>query len=343
MTLAQLAELVQGQLHGDGSLVIKGARPLLEAGPADITFVENEKYARQLPRSKAAAAVVHQLVPSCALAQIITPDPLAAFAVIVQHLRGHKDKRPARLDPRAAIHPTARIGPGCTVLPFAFVGEGSVLGARCLIHSQVSIGRNCRIGDDVVLHPGVVLYDGTVLGNRVIVHANSVLGADGFGYRFQGGRHEKVPQLGHVEIGDDVEIGACSTIDRGTFESTQIGPGTKIDNLVQVAHNCRIGQHNLLVSQVGIAGSTTTGDYVVIAGQVGVAEHLHIGTGAVIGARAGVMRDVPPGQRMLGAPATPEKEQKRLVMTLARLPELARDIKRIKQHLHLDEPETQAG
>ena len=150
------------------------------------------------------------------------------------------------------------------------VGEGSVLGARCRLHSGVVVGRNCRLGDDVVLHPHVVLYDGTILGNRVIVHANAVLGADGFGYRFQGGRHVKMPQFGSVEIGDDVEIGAGTTIDRGTFQATRIGAGTKIDNLVQIGHNCQIGKHNLFVSQVGIAGSCSTGDYVVMAGQVGV-------------------------------------------------------------------------
>jgi UDP-3-O-[3-hydroxymyristoyl] glucosamine N-acyltransferase len=189
----------------------------------------------------------------------------------------------------------------------------------------------------VTLYPGAVLYDGTVLGDRVVVHAHAVLGADGFGYRFQDGRHVKVPQLGHVEVGDDVEIGAGTTIDRGTFQATRIGAGTKIDNLVQIGHNCRIGRHNVLVSQVGIAGSCTSGDYVVLAGQVGVADHIHLGDRAVIGARAGVTKDVPAGQRMLGAPATPEREQKRIMMTLEKLPELRRDLRRVMQHLGLDE------
>src|SRR5581483_11593935 len=144
-------------------------------------------------------------------------------------------------------------------------------------------------------------------------HSNTVIGADGFGYRMQGGRHLKVPQLGHVEIGSDVEIGACTTIDRGTFQATRIGAGSKIDNLVQVAHNCQVGRHNLLVSQVGIAGSSSTGDYVVIAGQVGIVDHVHIGDRAVIGAKAGVTKDIAPGERMLGAPATPEREQKRIM------------------------------
>src|SRR5262249_52828282 len=154
--------------------------------------------------------------------------------------------------------------------------ENTSLGARCHVHPHVVIGRGCKIGDDVVLYPGCVIYDGTVLGDRAIIHANAVLGADGFGYRFQAGKHVKVPELGHVEVGDDVEIGACTTIDRGTFQATRIGTGTKIDNLVMIAHNCRIGRHNMLVSQVGIAGSCNTGDHVVMAGQVGVADHVTI-------------------------------------------------------------------
>src|SRR5204862_8014669 len=171
-------------------------------------------------------------------------------------------------------------------------------------HSGGALGRFCRLGDDVTIYPNAVLYDATEVGHRVVIHANAVLGADGFGYRLQNGRHAKVPQLGHVEIGDDVEIGACTTIDRGTFQATTIGEGTKIDNLVQVAHNCQIGKHNLFVSQMGIAGSSTTGDYVVIAGQAGITDHVHIGTGAVIGAKSGVTKDVTAGQRTLGAPAT---------------------------------------
>jgi UDP-3-O-[3-hydroxymyristoyl] glucosamine N-acyltransferase len=184
-----------------------------------------------------------------------------------------------------------------------------------------------------------VLYDGTILGHRAIVHANAVLGADGFGYRFHDGKHVKVPQLGHVEVGDDVEVGACTTIDRGTFQATRVDAGTKIDNLVQVGHNCHIGKHNLLVSQVGIAGSCSTGDFVVMAGQVGIADHIHIGTGAVIGAKAGVTKDIPDGQRTLGAPATPERDQKRILMSLEKLPDIRRDIRKIKQQLGIKDDE----
>jgi UDP-3-O-[3-hydroxymyristoyl] glucosamine N-acyltransferase len=214
-----------------------------------------------------------------------------------------------------------------------------VVGARCRLHSGAVVGRHCRLGDDVTLYPNAVLYDGTVLGDRVMVHANAVLGADGFGYRLQGGRHVKVPQLGHVEVGADAEVGACTTIDRGTFQATRVGEGTKIDNLVQIGHNCQIGRHNLFVSQLGIAGSSSTGEYVVIAGQVGIVDHCHIGDRAVIGAKAGVTKDVPAGQRMLGAPATPERDQKRILMSLEKLPEIRRDLRKIKQHLGLKDDE----
>jgi UDP-3-O-[3-hydroxymyristoyl] glucosamine N-acyltransferase len=338
-TVRQLAELVQGQVHGDGDLVIHGARTLGEARAGDISFLEHEKHARQLADSQASAAVVPVSWPANGRTLIQVADPLAAFITIVRHLHGRAEPPPHGIDPLASVHPTAQLGADPSVFPFAVVGEGSVVGARCKIHSHAVVGRFCRLGDDVTLYPGCVLYDNTVVGDRAIVHANAVLGADGFGYRLQNGRHVKVPQLGHVEVGDEVEIGACTTIDRGTFRATRVGEGTKIDNLVMVAHNCQIGRHNLLVSQMGIAGSSSTDDYVVIAGQVGVVDHVHIGAGTVVGGQAAVTKDVPPGQRLLGSPATDEREQKRMLMSLQQLPEIRRDVRRIKQHLGLGDKE----
>ena len=337
VTLRELAELVQGRMVGDADLAIHAARTLAEALPGDITFAEDEKHAALLHSCKASAAVVPAHLPANGLSVIEVGDPLAAFVAIVRRLHGRPEPPPHGIDSRAYIHASAQIGAAASILPFASVGEGSVIGARCRLHSGAVVGRHCRLGDDVVLHPNAVLYEGTVIGNRVTVHANAVIGADGFGYRPHNGRHVKVPQFGHVQIGDDCEIGACTTIDRGTFQATRIGEGTKIDNLVQIAHNCQIGRHNLFVSQVGIAGSSSTGDYVVIAGQVGIVDHVHIGERAMLGAKAGVTKDVPPGQRMLGAPATPEREQKRVLMTLERLPQMRRDLRRIKQHLGLED------
>lgn len=337
VTVRQLADWVQGEVVGDGDHPIRNARTLAEAEPGDITFVEDERHLPAWSGSRASAAVVRPTVPGNGRPLIRVADPLMAFVTIVQRLRGAPADADHRIDPTAHIHPTAVLAADVSVGPYAVIGAGTVVGPRARIHAGVCVGRDCRLGEDVVLYPHAVLYDHCHLGNRVIVHANAVLGADGFGYRTHDGRHVKVPQLGRVEVADDVEIGACSTIDRGTFGPTRIGTGTKIDNLVMVGHNCQIGRHNLLVSQVGIAGSTNTGDYVVMAGQVGVADHLQIGSGAILGAKAGVHKDVPPGARMLGAPATPDREQMRIMMSLERLPELRKDVKKIKHLLGLED------
>ena len=313
-TVQELAALVEGRVEGAGDAVAVAARPLGEAGPSDISFIENEHHLRHLKDTRAAAVVVaaalldkarpYLIGRSAPLTLVAVKDALGAFVTIAQQLQGQPRQAPHGIDPKASVE-AAAIGPDPSIHAFAVVGAGTTIGARCQIHAGVVIGRNCRLGDDVILYPNVVLYDNTVVGHRTQIHANAVIGADGFGYRFHEGRHVKVPQLGLVEIGDDVEIGACTTIDRGTFQATRVGSGTKIDNLVMIGHNCQVGRHNLLVSQVGIAGSCTTGNYVVMAGQVGVADHIHFGDGCQIGARSGVMRDVPAGERILGARASP--------------------------------------
>ncbi len=335
-SLQQLAAIVQGTIRGDAATLIHAARPLGEASAGDITFIETDKHLGELAKSQASAAVVPHSVQNVDRPVIQAADPLAAFVAIVRHMHGRPELPVHGVDPKADIHPSVQLGPEVSIHPFASVGEGTVIGARCRLHPGCVIGRWCKLGDDVTLYPNAVLYDGTVLGNRVIVHANAVLGADGFGYRQQNGKHVKVPQQGNVELGDDVEIGACTTVDRGTFGPTRIGQGTKIDNLVQVGHNCRIGRHNLFVSQMGIAGSSSTGDYVIVAGQVGIVDHVHIGDRAIIGAGSGVPQDVPAGQVVLGAPARPARDQKRILLTLDKLPEMRRDLERIKKHLGLD-------
>lgn len=352
VTVAQLAALVEGKVYGNPELAVLAARSLQEAGPHDISFLENERNLRFLQDTKAGVLVVTPGVVArlkdtefATITLLEVADPLLAFVRVVQHLHGEPARPPVGIHSRASVDPSATVGPDCSILPFAVVGKNSVLGARCQVHPHAVVGADCVLGDDVVLHPGVVLYHGTRLGNRVVVHANTVLGADGFGYRFQGGKHVKVPQLGHVSVADDVEIGACATVDRGTFEATRIGAGTKIDNLVMIAHNCRIGQHNLLVSQVGIAGSCTTGDYVVMAGQVGVADHVTIHDRAVVGAGSGVPSDIPAGQRVLGYPCWPERDAKRILLSLANLPAVCKDVRQIKQKLGIEseKPERLAG
>ncbi len=337
--LRQLAEWVGGEVVGDADTPIDAARPLSDAQAGDITFAEDDRHIEQMHHCPAAAAVVPLKTTLTVKPLIRVGDPLMAFAQIAQRLKGPPPPPPTGVHPLACVHPTATIGHDVCIDPFAVIGPGCVIGARCRIGSGVNLGSNCHLGDDVTLHPNVVLYAGCILGRSVIVHSNTVIGADGFGYRPHDGRQVKVPQLGHVEIGDDVEIGACTTIDRGTFGPTRIGAGTKIDNLVQIAHNCQVGQHNLFVSQVGIAGSSSAGDHVVIAGQSGIADHIHIGARAIIGAMAGVHKNVPDGAAMLGIPATPIIEQKRILKTLEKLPKMRQELMQIKKALRLpDEP-----
>lgn len=337
ITVRQLAERVRGEVLGDGDLPISNARTLADAQPGDITFVEHDRHLTAWHSSRASAAIVLPSVTVNGRPIIRVADPLMAFAQVVQELRGGRREPTHEVSPAAHVHPTAKLAAGVSVGPFAVVGEGCEIGANSTIHAGAVLGRCCKLGEGVVIHPHAVLYDDCVLGNRVIIHGNAVIGADGFGYRVQDGRHAKVPQLGCVEIEDDVEVGACTTIDRGTFGPTRVGAGTKIDNLVMVGHNCRIGRHNILCSQVGIAGSTTTGDYVVMAGQVGVADHLTIGDRVTIMAKSGVSGNIASGMQVLGMPAIPHKEQARILMTMDKLPEIRKDVNRMKKHLGLEE------
>jgi UDP-3-O-[3-hydroxymyristoyl] glucosamine N-acyltransferase len=260
-----------------------------------------------------------------------------AFVDVVQHLRGSHSDRLHGIDPSAYVHPTAKLADGVAIGPNAVIGAGTVIGPNAVLHAGVTIGRECTLGADVIVYPRVVLYDNCRLGNRVIIHSNAVIGADGFGYRLHGGKHIKVPQIGGVVIEDDVEIGACATIDGGTFNPTRIGIGTKIDNHVMIAHNCRIGRHNVIAAQVGIAGSSTTGDFVVIAGQVGVADHVTIGDRAVLAAQAGATKSVPADAKVFGTPAIPISDQLRQMACVAKLPELMKVFQRLKKQLGLEE------
>jgi UDP-3-O-[3-hydroxymyristoyl] glucosamine N-acyltransferase len=329
-TLRELAELVGGVLVGDPDRVILAARPLTDATADDLTFLDGPKRLDQLNASPAAAIIPSDLATERSDV-IRVGDPLAAFILVARSLHGRPEPAPIGIHPQSAVDPTAVVGPGGSVHAFASIGAGSRIGARCTIHPGAVVGAGCTLGDDVTLHPHAVLYPGCVVGSRVTIHAHAVVGADGFGYRFQAGRHEKVPQLGHVEIADDVEIGAGTTIDRGTFGPTRIGEGTKIDNLVMIAHNVRIGRHNIIVSQSGFAGSSGTGDYVVVAGQVGIVDHVFIGDRSVIGGQAAVTKDVPPDSRMLGSPATLERDQKRILMSLHHLPEFRRELRELQE------------
>jgi len=329
--LAELAALVGGELVGDGELVIHGAAPLQDAQPGQITLFNGSERNRGIRNCQASAVVAPKGFDPGERAAILVTDPYRAFAKVMCFFHPPRQARRVGISPLAVISPTARLGKNVDVYPFATIGDDVVIGDGSTIHSGAHIMAGSQIGENVTIFPNAVLYENTVVGPRCIIHAGAVLGAHGFGYTFADGHYELSPQLGNVVLGADVEIGANSTVDRGTFGPTVIGEGTKIDDLVMVAHNCRIGRHNMLCSQVGIAGSTSTGDYVTMAGQVGVRDHVHIGTGALLGAMAGVINDVPDGARMIGIPATPEREQKFKQAALSRLPEMRRDLRNLQR------------
>jgi UDP-3-O-[3-hydroxymyristoyl] glucosamine N-acyltransferase len=240
------------------------------------------------------------------------------------------DEHPAGVHPDARIHATARIDPTAHVGPGCVVGPRVELGARVVLMGGNHVGRDTRIGDDTCLFPNVVVYPGSQIGRRVTVHAGSVIGSDGYGYVLDEGRHRKVLQVGHVILHDDVGIGANAAIDRGALGATVIGEGTKIDNLVHVAHNVVIGRHCLIMGQVGFAGSTRLGDYSVVASQSGIAGHLTIGRQAVIGAKSGVMRDIPDGGKVLGIPAAPDRQAKRQMIAVQQLPDLIHRLRELE-------------
>ncbi len=332
-TLAELADLVGGTLTAGASVVVTAAAPLDEVAASELTFIDQPERSTQAAASPAAAVLVPLGVTCAGKPTIEVPDVHTAFSQIVMAFRCRRSETPGGISPAASISPTAQIAATATIGPAATIGDDVTIGAGSTIHAGAHLMAGCEIGENVTIFPAAVLYEDTVVGNRCVIHGGAVLGGYGFGYRQQNGQHQLSAQLGNVVIGDDVEVGSNCTIDRGTYSSTRIGNGTKIDNLVQIAHNCQIGNHNLLCAQVGIAGSTSTGDYVVMAGQVGVRDHVHIGEGARIGAMAGVSNDIAPGVVAFGAPAIPERDQKVLLASLAKLPEMRREFKQVRKTL----------
>jgi UDP-3-O-[3-hydroxymyristoyl] glucosamine N-acyltransferase len=333
--VAELAELLGGTLVGDGSASISSALPFEEATPGSITLIADKKHHDKLAGCNASAVILPKTLVPGHLPAIVVDDPMAAILRVAILLSPRTDGLQSGIDTNASIHSTVKMGKGCSVGAFAVIEAGVVLGDRCVIHPHAVIRSGARLGSDVEIHPHAVIYPRTSIGDRCIIHSGAIIGSDGFGYKTRNGRHEKIPQVGIVDIAADVEIGANSTVDRATFGTTRIGEGTKIDNQVMVGHNCQIGKHNILVSHVGISGSVTTGDYVVLAGKVGIADHVHIGTGAVLGASSGVHADIPAGQVYLGTPARPERETKRLALLMEKLPEMRRQIAELQTHLGL--------
>jgi UDP-3-O-[3-hydroxymyristoyl] glucosamine N-acyltransferase len=315
MKLAQLAQEIEAQLFGDQSFEVSGAATLEEAGERHVSFLSNPQYAKQLKTTRAGAVIVGHKV-ACEHPNLLrTADPYLAFAKAVVALHGYRR------------HPHGGIHAGAFVDKTATVGEGTVM------YPGVYVGPRVRIGRDCVLYPNAVIYDDCILGERVIIHAGASIGHDGFGYATSKGVHHKIPQVGNVVIEDDVEIGANTAIQRAAVGSTVIGKGSKIDSLVAIGHGVKIGPYALLVSQVGIAGSTTLGHHVTLGGQVGVPGHLSIGNNVTVAAQGGVIHDVPDSSTLLGSPAMPLVQARRVYSLFTKLPELLQRIRQLESQV----------
>jgi UDP-3-O-[3-hydroxymyristoyl] glucosamine N-acyltransferase len=321
-TLADLAAELRGEVIGDGSVEIRGVAGIKEAGPGDITFLANSRYDAYLDETRATAVICSPGTRSAPMPVLVVENPYLAFQRIVRLFRPELFRPVTGVHPSALVAAEARLEEGVSIGAHCVIEPGAVIGARAVLMPGCYVGHAASIGEDSFLFPHVTIREECVVGCRCILHPGVVVGSDGFGFALDAGRYHKVPQVGNVVIGDDVEIGANTTIDRATTASTRIGDGTKIDNLVQIGHNVVIGKHCIVVAQVGISGSTELGDYVTLAGQVGLAGHLKIGTGATVGAQSGVPRDVEPGAIVSGYPAMPHNLWRRLVALIPKLPQL---------------------
>jgi UDP-3-O-[3-hydroxymyristoyl] glucosamine N-acyltransferase len=337
MRLSQLADLIGGRLVGDPSLVITGIAPIREAAAGQIAFLSNPRYVSELATTRASAVILaprHEEAPAPpALGRIIVDDPYYGMCQVIRHFYD-RPVQPMGVSPLASIGQAVTLGRQISIHPFVVIGDRAVIGDRVILHPGCYIGEEAVIGDDSLLHPNVTVRERVRLGRRVIIHSGTVVGSDGFGYAFHGGQHHKIPQVGTVIIEDDVELGSNVSVDRATLGQTVIGRGTKVDNLVQIAHNVTIGERSIIVAQAGISGSTTLGKGVVLAGQVGVVGHLTIGDGVRVGAQSGVARNVPSGQDLSGSPAIPHRQWLAVQATLPQLPDLRRRLHRLEEDIH---------
>jgi UDP-3-O-[3-hydroxymyristoyl] glucosamine N-acyltransferase len=332
-TVSELAALVGGEVFsGSGDAVIEGPAALESAGPGEISFFAHPRYAADLRTTRAAAVLVpRDFAGETPAACVRVDDPSAAFTRITREFLREPAPPPAGVHPSAVVHSGAQIAPGASIGEQAVVMPGAVIGPRSVVMAGGYIGTGARIGAACLLHPHAVVGHGCLLGDRVILHSGAVVGSDGFGYDTQDGRHTKIAQSGIVVVEDDVEIGANTTIDRARFGRTVIGEGTKIDNLVMIAHNVVIGKHCIVCAQVGIAGSARIGNNVILAGQAGLVGHIRIGDGAIVGAQTGVSNDIEPGARVVGSPPRPIGDWKRSIIRVDKLAELYDRVKKLEQ------------
>jgi UDP-3-O-[3-hydroxymyristoyl] glucosamine N-acyltransferase len=334
ITLKEIAEKIGASIEGDASLTVEGLASLADAGERDVSFLSREKYAQQAEATKAAAIIAGKdwegRAP-CAVLRVDNPD--RAFMIAAQLFAPPAKVRKAGVDPSAVVDPSARVDPSAHIGPLCVVEAGATVGKNCVLVASCFVGHDAVIGDDSFLHAHVSVRDRVVIGRRAILHCGAVVGSDGFGYFKEGEKWKKIPQVGTVVLGDDVEIGANSTIDRARFGRTVIEDGVKLDNLVQIAHNVCVGANTAMAAQVGIAGSTVIGRNVQLGGQAGVSGHLRVGDYSVVGGQAGVTKDVPEKIFVSGFPALPHREAMKMQANMHRVPELKQRIAELEKRL----------
>ena len=329
-TLGELAEYVGGRICGNPDVIIRSASTLGRANEGDISFLANRKYEKQLKTTKASAVIVGKDVPATSVSLLVAEDPYYAFMQIMVLLHGHRKHKKTGISTRASISDNAKIGADCHIGDFAVIEDEVKIHDGCIIYPGVYIGKGVQIGNDSIIYPNVTIYEGCRIGNRVIINSNSTIGEDGFGYATHKGIHYKIPQTGIVIIEDDVEIGTCCGIERGTLSDTIIGQGSKLGDLVTIGHGTKIGQHCLLVAQVGVAGSTNLGHHCTVGGQVGIVGHVNIGNNVTIGAQAGVINNISDNTVVLGSPAIDAEQGRRAYSTLQYLPEMRQNIRELQ-------------
>jgi UDP-3-O-[3-hydroxymyristoyl] glucosamine N-acyltransferase len=332
-TVADIARHLQGEVTGDDSIPLTGFSPADRSRPGDLTFAENDSYLQRADSSAASAVIVDRRSQGRSSKALVRVDNVRVAYAKVMPLFFPEKRFPAGIHPSAVVAASARIDPSAHIGPACVIGEEVEIGAGCVLEALDFVGEGCRLGRDVRLFPNVTLYNRTEVGNRVRIHAGTVVGADGFGYVEEGSTHIKVPQIGQVIIRDDVELGAQVAVDRGALGPTVIGEGTKVDNLVQIAHNVGIGANCMIVAQTGIAGSTKIGDDVTLGGQCGVSGHLRLGNGVSVAAQSGVMRNLRDGESVLGTPAVPDRQAKRQIIALQHLPDLRRQFQDLERRV----------
>ncbi|MEO8206998.1 MAG: UDP-3-O-(3-hydroxymyristoyl)glucosamine N-acyltransferase [Chthoniobacterales bacterium] len=331
-TAIQIAEKIQGEVLGDKSTILTGFAAADSAREGDLTFAEKEEHFAVADQSAASAIIVSGDFKSSGKVLIRVPNARIAVARLLP-LFFPSEPQPSGIHPSAVIAYSAKIDPCAHVGPNCVIGEGVQIGARSVLLGGNHVGKDATIGEDVSLFPNVVIYSRTVICDRVSIHAGTVIGSDGYGYVLDEGKHRKMLQVGNVVIHNDVEIGSNTSIDRAALGSTVIGAGTKIDNLVHVAHNVVVGRNCLIMGQCGFAGSIRIGDYSVIASQTGIAGHVKIGNQVMIGAKSGIMRDVPDGAILLGVPAVPHQQAKRQFVAMQLLPDMVRRMREAEKQI----------